>query len=161
LISPRNARFISLLPSRIAATVLTRRDQQEDEHSRVVSEIALEVEAIGQAGFDIDAKTETDLTQPPRLEPLLNLSDLDCVLQREAAMPAGIIANPLALWEYSYQAPGMTKPLRVTTDKDYYEEHSESVELWSPGNPLFPLPECVAGAEELPPETSVGKLLGL
>lgn len=151
--------ILSQLPSRITATVLASRGQQESERSRVVSDIELEVATIGQSGFDIDAVTETELTQPPRPEPRLNLQDLDRVLQREAAMPPGIIANPLALGEYSYHAPGMVKPLRITTDKDFYEEHSESVELWSPGNPLFPLPEGVAGTEELPLEASVGKLL--
>ena len=28
----------------------------------------------------------------------------------------------------------MRQPIRVTTDPEYYEENSESVELWSPGN---------------------------
>ena len=27
--------------------------------------------------------------------------------------------------------------LRLTTDPSYYEDHAESVELWSPGNLLF------------------------
>ena len=34
--------------------------------------------------------------------------------------------------EYSYLAPGMPERLRVTTDAAYYEQHSDSVELWSP-----------------------------
>ena len=151
--------ILSQLPSRIAATVFASRTQQESERSRVVNDIELEVEAIGQSGFDIDAVTETELEQLPRPEPLLDLNDLDRVIQREAAMPPGIIANPLALREYAYQSPGMANPLRVTTDKDYYEQHSESVELWSPGNPLFPVPDCVAGSEELPSGLSMDKLL--
>jgi hypothetical protein len=32
----------------------------------------------------------------------------------------------------------MDVPVRVTTDPEYYEQHAESVELWSPGSPLFP-----------------------
>ena len=28
--------------------------------------------------------------------------------------------------------------VRVTSRADYYEEHSESVELWSAGSPCFP-----------------------
>ena len=35
----------------------------------------------------------------------------------------------------------MKEPLRVTTDPEYHEEHSESMELWSPGDPLFQPPE--------------------
>jgi hypothetical protein len=61
--------------------------------------------------------------------------------------------------EYAYQAPGMAKLVRVTTDIEFYEEHAESVELWSPGNPLFPEPEVIATVEELPPGESLHKLL--
>ena len=43
--------------------------------------------------------------------------------------------------EYGLLAPGMTERLRVTTDPEYFEEHAESLELWSPGNPLFTPPE--------------------
>lgn len=40
--------------------------------------------------------------------------------------------------EYAYQAPGMAKPVRITTRPDYFDEHCESMELWSPGSPSFP-----------------------
>ena len=55
----------------------------------------------------------------------------------------------------------MAERLRVTTDPGYYEEHSESVELWSPGNPLFTAPEFVAEAkeEELTQGTTLKALL--
>ena len=43
----------------------------------------------------------------------------------------------------------MAERLRVTTDPAYFEEHAESVELWSPGNPLFTPPESAADAEEV------------
>jgi hypothetical protein len=35
---------------------------------------------------------------------------------------------------------GLREPIRVTTDPDFYEENPESVEFWTPGNPLFPKP---------------------
>ena len=43
----------------------------------------------------------------------------------------------------------MAAPVRVTTDPDYYEQHPDSTELWSPGSPLFPKPETVAEAAEV------------
>ena len=43
--------------------------------------------------------------------------------------------------EYGLLPPGMKERLRVTTDPEYFEEHAESMELWSPGNPLFTPPE--------------------
>ena len=78
-----------------------------------------------------------------------------------ALMPPGADVQPLGRREYGLLAPGMTERLRVTTDPAYYEEHSESVELWSPGNPLFEPPECLAGDEEdrFPAGTTLKKLL--
>ena len=51
--------------------------------------------------------------------------------------------------EYGLRAPGMREAVRVTTDPAYYEEHAESVELWSPGSPLFRPPE-LPGAVDAP-----------
>ena len=41
-----------------------------------------------------------------------------------------------------------TERLRVTTDPEYFEEHAESMELWSPGHTLFNPPEFTARMDE-------------
>ena len=51
--------------------------------------------------------------------------------------------------EYAYQSPGMAKPVRITTRPDYFDDHSDSLELWSPGSPSFPAPEVEANPQEL------------
>jgi hypothetical protein len=81
---------------------------------------------------------DADLQEPPRPEPTLTLADLDLVLQRDDALPPGLIVKKLQTGEYAYQLPGMAQPVRITSRADYYEEHSESVELWSAGSPCFP-----------------------
>jgi hypothetical protein len=53
----------------------------------------------------------------------------------------------------------MAESVRVTTDPDYYQEHSDSVELWSPGSPLFPAPEVVASQQELAENLTVDAIL--
>ena len=63
-------------------------------------------------------------------------------------MPPGTQVEPLRPREYSLLAPGMVEPVRVTTEAAYYEENSESVELWSPENPLFTASEMLADDEE-------------
>lgn len=151
--------ILSQLPSRIAATVLTDRAHQEDERSRVVGEIEAALQGGGQSGFDIDAATEGELTQPMRADARLNLRDLDRLLGNEKAMPPGISVQPLSARDYRYSAPGM-EPLRITTDRNFFEEHAESVELWSPGSPLFPEPESVANIGELPGDVALARLLG-
>ena len=74
--------------------------------------------------------------------------DLDRVISSSDLMPPGTDIQPLGHREYGLLAPGMAERRRVTTDPGYYEEHSESVELWSPGNLLFTPPEFVAQAKE-------------
>jgi hypothetical protein len=53
----------------------------------------------------------------------------------------------------------MCHKIRITTDADYYQEHSESTELWSPGNPLFPVPEVIAEQSELVEACSIDQIL--
>ena len=60
----------------------------------------------------------------------------------------------------------MEKELRVTTDADFFEEHADSVELWSPGSPTFPDPALLAGdiveADTTTPEAlDLSALLGV
>ena len=63
--------------------------------------------------------------------------------------------------EYGLLAPGMTERLRVTTDPEYFEEHAESLELWSPGNPLFSPPDFLATSDELPPGGTLSDMLDM
>lgn len=90
---------------------------------------------------------------------LYDLHDLDRVVTDESARPSGIVVSGLSQREYAYLAPGMKKPVRITTDAGYYEENVESVELWSPGNPLFPSPDIIAERQELPQNCSIDRLL--
>ena len=82
----------------------------------------------------------------------MTMEYLDRVIRSSGLMPPGTEVEPLGHREYGLRAPGMREALRVTTDPAYYEEHAESVELWSPGNPLFQAPELVAVSEALPEE---------
>ena len=78
------------------------------------------------------------------------MNDLDRIIGSSDLMPPGTDVQPLRRREYGLLAPGMTERLRVTTDAEYFEEHAESLELWSPGNPLFNPPEFLASSEDLP-----------
>ena len=54
----------------------------------------------------------------------------------------------------------MAAPVRVTTDPDYFEQHPDSAELWSPGSPLFPQPDFAAASADLT-GTDWGTLISL
>lgn len=77
------------------------------------------------------------------------LGELRTLLGRPDLLPAGVSARVLGPKDWSWQAPGMAAPIRVTTDPDFYEQHPDSTEFWSPGSPLFPVPDTIAGSEEL------------
>lgn len=47
----------------------------------------------------------------------------------------------------------------MTTDPEYFEEHAESLELWSPGNPLFTPPEFMTQVDETPAEKTLKDIL--
>ncbi len=128
--------ILSRLPGDISKNVLEGRNREE-----LVADIERAASDPGNAGFDIDAVTEADLVPPKRLPPAVTMEDLDRIIQSPDLMPSGFKAWPMGRREYELRAPGRDAPVRVTTDPKYFEEHSESLEFWSPGNPLFPEPE--------------------
>jgi hypothetical protein len=116
----------------------TRHSSDEDARSALAGNLEQQAEAAKQDGFDLDAMLDGDLEEPPRPAPKLTLADLDLILQRPDALPPGVVVKKFGNGEYAYQTPGMPEPIRITTRPDYFDEHSESLELWSPGSPLFP-----------------------
>ena len=152
--------ILAQLPKRIIATVLSGESRKDDTRAAVVSELEGEADAIEHGGFDIDTVTDSELVQPVRPESPLTLGDLDLVLNKDAVLPPGLVVKPMGPRQFSYSMPGMKEPVRVTTSAEFYEEHSESVELWSQGCPAFPIPENIATEEELSNVLSLEQLLG-
>ena len=117
-------------------------------------------EAGSGEGFDLDAALGEELALPERPPPLVTLDDLDRIIASPDLMPPGTEIEPLGRREYGLRAPGMREALRVTTDPAYYEEHAESVELWSPGNPLFRPPELPGSVDDpAPPGATLREIL--
>ena len=135
--------ILSQLPRTITNAVLAR-GNDEGGRSRLVQSIERQIDEGESSGFDIDAVLDEELTMPVRPAPLITMNDLDRVIASPALMTQGTQVRPLGAREYALRAPGMDQEVRVTTDPDYYEEHAESVELWSPGNPTFTPPDQLA-----------------
>ncbi|MBO6035749.1 MAG: DEAD/DEAH box helicase family protein [Acetobacter sp.] len=89
--------------------------------------------------FDIDQTTEDSLNDflQEEEEKILTMEDLERIIRHKALLPPEVSIEPMGEREYKFSEPGL-KAVRVTTDPNYYKEHAESVELWSPGNPTFP-----------------------
>jgi SNF2 family DNA or RNA helicase len=142
--------ILSALPKGIAETAFKRpKEERIRQRAELVSRIEGEIAEKERVGFDLDAITEADLEEPVRPEPLYSLDELDALVRRKDLLPPGVEVRHLALGEYEFSAPGMGEPIRVTTRRDFYEEHAGSVELWSPGSLVFPAPDDVASAEDV------------
>ena len=151
--------ILARLPRTISQTVLAGESRDARERANIVDAIEREASEHQGAGFDIDAVTESDLAMPARPQSIVTMEDLDRIVGSSALMPPGVEIQPMGPREYGLLAPGMSEPLRVTTDPAYFEEHAESMELWSPGNPLFVPPEFSAPQEETPPEKTLKEIL--
>jgi hypothetical protein len=116
----------------------------------LVANIGDQVRELEEQGFDLDAITEADLDEPVRPVPYVDLDALDVLIRRPELLPAGVSVASMAPREYRYSAAGMREPLRVTTDPEYFDQHATSVELWSPGSPLFPTTEGTVSQESPP-----------
>ena len=84
--------------------------------------------------------------------------NLDRIIGSSDLMPPGTDIQHMAHREYGLLAPGMTESLRVTTDPAFFEEHAESLELWSPGNVLFQAPELIT-PDDAPQARSLNEVL--
>ena len=125
----------------------------------MVESIERQIEERKSSGFDIDSALDDELTMPARPAPLFTMHDLDRVIASPALMAPGAQVRSLGVREYGLRLPGMAEELRVTTDPEYYEEHAQSVELWSPGNPLFKELEVAAERADLAGATRLKDIL--
>lgn len=132
------------LPRTITGEVLAGRYSTDSLADRLHGRI----EEAQAGGFDLDQVLNEDLDMPVLPEPPLTMTDLERVVSRPDLMPPGVEVLPMGPREYSLLTTGMKEALRVTTDPEYYEEHAESLELWSPGNPLFQPPEHLVEEEQ-------------
>ena len=152
--------ILAQLPRTIADAVVSGAGREGPERASVTDAIERQARQAEAGGFDLDAALDADVTVPDRPPSPVTMEDLDRVLGSPGLMPPGADVQPLAPREYGLLAPGMGERLRVTTDPMYYEEHAESVELWSPGNPLFNAPELLAASETLPGKETLADVLG-
>jgi SNF2 family DNA or RNA helicase len=135
--------ILARLPTLIQSTVL----DTAAEPGRTEAALRQLDEAIhsGQAeGIDLDDFADADLEMPARPDPALSLADLHAILVRPALLPKGIHAAPLDNLDFRYENGDLKKPIRVTTDREFFELHADSVEFWTPGSPAFPALEPFA-----------------
>lgn len=140
--------ILARLPRELASVTLCSDAERERARQDLVNQIGSQVEEAEAGGFDLDEVTLSDLEDQPEPHPPYGLEELGRLLTRPDLLPPGIEVRPAGGKDFAYREPGMATPVRVTTDARYYDDHADSVELWSPGSPLFPEPsELAAGIE--------------
>ena len=142
--------ILAQLPRMISKTVLSGESRDDRSRANAMDAIEQQAREAEGRGFDIDAVTDEDLAMPERALSSVTMEDLDKMIGLSNLLPAGTDVQPMGSREYGLLAPGMTDRLRVTTDPEYFEENAESLELWSPGNPLFTPPEFITQVDEPP-----------
>jgi SNF2 family DNA or RNA helicase len=129
--------ILSTLPARIAAVALSASGQQQQARAHLLSRIEEEASAPPVDAFDIDDALESALDLPPQRAAPYGLEELGQLLDQPQLLPPGVEARRVSAKDIFWNQPGAPQ-VAVTTDVDFYEEHPESVEFWTPGSPAFP-----------------------
>jgi superfamily II DNA or RNA helicase len=126
--------------SSISQATLVSRDQREKARASAVAAVEQEPEIKGLDLDDVlqDLEAIRDVVAKIELPPL-SLSDLEAILDRPELLPPGCSAIRIGKCDFKWSQPGLDQELRITCDPQYYEDNSDSCELWVPGSPLFPL----------------------
>ena len=151
--------ILAQLPRMISKTVLSGETRDDRSRANAIEAIEQQARAAEGKGFDIDSVTDEDLAMPERVPSSVTMEDLDRMIGLSNLLPAGTDVQPMGSREYGLLAPGMTERLRMTTDPEYFEEHAESLELWSPGNPLFTHPEFMTQVDKPQPGKTLKDIL--
>jgi len=147
--------ILAKLPSRIAEASMASGDR-ELARQKVVADIEADADTAEATGFDLDEIAASEFEEPERPSALIDMEDLDRILGRTDLLPPDLDVKPMhgSKRQYSFSRPGMREPIRVTTDPAIFDEHPESVELWSPGSPIFPEPDDIQDSDDVTAQRS-------
>lgn len=143
--------ILSSIPQRIAAVALTGPDDRQQARANLLAHLQHEAEAPPPESFDIDDAIDAALEVGERPRPPYGLEVLGRLLDHQKLLPPGCEAQRANSKDVFWLQPGEPK-VAVTTDPEFFEEHADSLEFWTPGSPAFPHPpeSIVDGAVPTP-----------
>lgn len=136
--------ILSTMPQRIAAVALTGPDGRQQARANLVSHLQHEAAAPTPESFDIDDAIDAALEMGDRPPAPYDLEDLGRLLDHQKLLPPGCEAQRANSKDVFWIQPGAPK-VAVTTDPEFFEEHADSLEFWTPGSPAFPGPSLSEG----------------
>jgi hypothetical protein len=145
--------ILAKVASSISQATLVSRDQREKARAFAVAAVEQEPEIKGLDLEDVlqDLDAIRDVVNTLQPSPL-TLADLEAILDRPELLPPGCSATRIGKCDFKWSQPGLDKEMRVTFNASYYEDNSDSCELWVPGSPLFPMEGCKALADANTPQ---------
>ncbi len=132
--------ILSSVSQRITEATLARTEEKQAARESLLRRLEQDVEALQQKGFDLDAILENTWQELPPLAPPYDLRDLQRILAQPDLLPNGVTIRTLGPEEVGYRSLQHVEEVRVTTSPTYFDQHAESVELWSQGSPVFHVP---------------------
>ena len=136
--------ILSTMPQRIAAVALTGADGRQQARANLLAHLQHETEAPAPDSFDIDDAIDAALEVGDRPPAPYDLEDLGRLLDHQKLLPPGCVAQRANSKDVFWIQPGAPK-VAVTTDPEFFEEHADSLEFWTPGSPAFPAPSHSEG----------------
>jgi len=130
--------ILSSMPQLIAAVALTGPDERQKARANLVAHLQHEAGAPPPESFDIDDAIDAALEMSERAQAPYDLEDLGRLLDQQKLLPPGCEAQRANSKDVFWLQPGAPK-VAVTTDPEFFEEHADSLEFWTPGSPAFPL----------------------
>ncbi len=130
--------ILTRLPRLIEVSILSKVGDEAAKGAAAVRALEGALAEGSANAIDLDAFSDADLDLPPRPDPALTLADLRAVLDKPRLMLPGTDAKPLGKSDFRYEDGDIPAAIRVTVDPTFFEEHSDSVEFWTPGSPAFP-----------------------
>lgn len=130
--------ILTRLPRLIEDSILANQVAAERRRGDTLQALDTAITAGEGSGLNLDEFADEDFEMPTRPDPAITLSDLRAILDRPILLPLGTEAVRLNEKDYRLIDGYLPSAVRVTVDREFYEMHADSVELWAPGSPTFP-----------------------
>ncbi|MCO5106867.1 MAG: SNF2-related protein [Burkholderiaceae bacterium] len=150
--------ILSTMPQQIAAVALTGPEGRKQARANLVARLQHEAASPAPESFDIDDAVDAALETRERPPAPYDLEDLGRLLDHPKLLPPGCEAQRANSKDVFWVQPGAPK-VAVTTDPEFFEEHADSLEFWTPGSPAFPEPALAEGIIREPVLSSLDELL--
>ena len=141
-------RIIALIDSKYKNIVLRSGRMTDTEAEQILAE------ANENPGLNLDAMLAADTALYEEPESPVTVEDLDRIASTANLMLPHKVERAKAR-QYNLKLSNDRK-VRITTDRDQFEKHGDSMEFWSPGSPAFPEPQV---AQEPPKHDTLKQLL--